>query len=687
MIGLTAPVNQLHGIGPSTTAKLQRLGIRSVADLLSHFPIRHEDLTHVTTIAGLRSNTTAVLRGRLQLLKSRRGYRRRRMSITEGLFEDGSGTVRLVWFNQPYIGTSYKPGDEVFIVGSLMHGKYGPQMQSPLVERVKDKQLLAGRILPVYRATAGLTQRQIRQLVEAALPATAKIPDWMPDGLRRDNKLPILATAIRDIHFPRTRTALDAARQRLKFNELFLFSLAIMQAEELRQSKSSPAVPFDRAAIQKFVASLPFRMTDDQRRAAWDILQDLEHEQPMHRLLQGDVGSGKTVVAAVGIRNAAVHGFQSAVLAPTDILAGQHFQTFVKFFGPDLNIALLTAARRAWTLPGTPTKRDVWRELSSGKIQLVIGTQAILQPNVKLPRLALAVIDEQHRFGVEQRRNLMSKIDPQVPHLLSMTATPIPRTLTLALYGDLKVSQLRHQPPGRGSITTAVVSPDDQTGTYQHLRERIDAGEQAYIICPLIEESDELGVAAATSEFERLLAEDLAGYRIGLLHGRMSGRDKTKVLSDFASGQIDALVATPVVEVGIDVPNATAMIIEGAERFGLSQLHQLRGRIGRGAKPSTCFLFTESTDREVRERLAIVAATSDGFELAEADLARRGPGDVYGIRQSGLPQFSMASLSDVGLMQAAHQASRALLTADPGLSKHPVIAKKSKQLFSTIHPE
>jgi len=687
MAGLNVPISSLRGVGPATAGRLHRIGISSVANLLAHYPIRHEDLRRVTAIAGLRSNQTAVLMGTLQLIQARHGFRRRRMSITEGLLRDQTGTVRLVWFNQPYIATSFKPGDRVWIVGKLATGPYGPQITSPLIERAGGQRLLAGRILPIYRATAGLTQRQLRFLIQQALPSASAITDWLPETLRIRERLAPLADAVRDIHFPTVWSKLERARERLKFNELFLFSLALRRTQSFQAGQRSRTVPFDQPAVKRFVARLPFTLTNGQRRAAWAILNDLRRPSPMHRLLQGDVGSGKTVVAAIAMRNVAAHGLQSALLAPTDILAGQHFATLRQMFGSDARIALLTAGRKEWTLGDRPTRAAILSHLKSGSLDAVIGTHAILNTQVRMPNLALAVIDEQHRFGVEQRHALQSKAGQLVPHLLSMTATPIPRTLTLALYGDLAISALHERPPGRPPVHTRVVPPDERASVYQHVIERSKSGEQTYLVCPLIEESDDLGSAAAIETYERLRAGELAGLRLGLLHGKLPSKTKIAVLEDFADGRIDVLVTTPVVEVGVDVPTATIMVIEDAERFGLAQLHQLRGRVGRSHRPSTCYLMTEQTDSDIRERLEIVASTQDGFALADEDLRRRGPGDVYGVRQSGLPEFKMASLTDVGLIQRAHAAAATLLDADPNLRDYPGLERKAERLFGSIHRE
>jgi ATP-dependent DNA helicase RecG len=688
MLTLRTPVAELRGVGPSLAAKLKRLGIVTVVDVLSHFPIRHEDLRHVTPIAELRVGQTAVVRGQLQLMQSRRGWRRRRMTITEALLKDDSGTIRIIWFNQPYLATTYKSGDELFVVGKLVDSAYGQQLQSPLVEAVGDRQLLAGRILPIYRATADLTQRQIRLLVQQVLPLARSIPDWLPEKIRASERLVPLPIAVRDIHFPASPQTLAKALERLKFGELLLFSLAILQADRLRTRSQATGVPFNQAETAAFVRSLPFTLTNDQRQAAWEILRDLAKTLPMNRLLEGDVGSGKTVVAAIAAHNVTSARGQTALLAPTDILARQHFETLKRFFSSSPRIGLLTRTQREVGGQPTISKRSFLKQLAEGLIDMVVGTHALLTETVNFHHLDLVVVDEQHRFGVEQRHALQLKgANGTVPHLLSMTATPIPRTLALSLYGDLTLSWLRQLPPGRQPITTTIVAPQAADRVWQHVRDRAAADEQTYVVCPLIEESDELGVAAAATEHERLQTGPLSNLNLGLLHGRLPAKEKTAVLQQFAAGSLDVLVATPVVEVGVDVSNATTMVILGAERFGLAQLHQLRGRVGRSAKPSSCFLLTESDDPDVRDRLALVERTTDGFALAEADLRRRGPGDLYGIRQSGLPIFKLASLTDLPLMKRAHDTAKSLLQSDPDLAQHRLLARKAQAFYRTLHRE
>ncbi len=687
MLRLTAPIRTLHGVGPSTATKLERLGIRNVLGLISMFPLRHDDLRQTTPIASLTIGATAVVRARVQLLHARRGFRRR-IHVTEGIIADRSGSLRVVWFNQPYLTKTLQVGDEALFVGKLASTSFGQQLQTPLVERLRgDRRLMAGRIVPIYRATAGLTQRQLRILVAAALPAADRLREWLPEDIGRTERLIPLRRAIQDIHFPSNPTALAAAERRLKFGELLTFSLSQLQTDHARHGHQAPSIPVDAARTAAFVRTLPFTLTRGQRTAAWAILNDLSSSTPMHRLLEGDVGSGKTVVAAIAFHALAAHGYQGALLAPTDILARQHYATLTRLFGRSMRLALLTRTQQRWNQTTTATKRSLLGALRTGQLDVVVGTHAILHRSVTFPRLALVVVDEQHRFGVEQRHALQLKGVESFPHLLTMTATPIPRTLALTLFGDLRLSQLRELPPGRVPVETEAVDSAEEEHVVAAIHQAAQRGEQTFVVCPFIEESDELGVTAATSEFERLGRGPLAGLRLGLLHGRLSRPDQQRVLDEFAGARLDVIVTTPVVEVGVDVPNATIMVIEGAERFGLAQLHQLRGRVGRSRKPSRCFLVTDSINPEVRDRLAFVARTNDGFALAEEDLRRRGPGDLYGLRQSGLPEFKLATLADLTLMRQARDVANRLLADDPLLRTHPLLARRVTAAERTIHRE
>lgn len=689
MAGLKTPVHELRGVGPSTTQKLARIGVRTVLDLLSYFPIRHEDLRTVTPIDRLNAGTVAVIRGKLQLIANRRGFRRRRMSITEGLLSDRTGTVKLVWFNQPYLADQFESGDEVYVIGKLSASAYGTQIQAPLIERADDTSIHVGRIVPIYRLTAGLGQRQLRTIIHSALPYAAGLTEWIPDTIARDEKLLPLGAALREIHAPSSLHKLDQARERLKFGELLPYLLATAITGGTRRSLRAASIPFDKDAMASFVSSLPFRLTQDQRIAAWDILKDLGMPHPMHRLIEGDVGSGKTAVAAIAAYSVASAGMQTALLAPTDILARQHYQTFTRLFPDQFPVALLTGTQREWNLsPSSPTKRAMRASIQDGTIKVLIGTHAILDDAVDMPSLTLAIVDEQHRFGVAQRHTMQQKgKEPTVPHLLSMTATPIPRTLALTLFGDLSVSQLRTMPAGRTPVQTTLLDTSRESEAHDAIRASIARGEQAFVVCPLIEESDEGGIAAATSEFERLRTGSLSAYRVALLHGAVPAKEKKRVLDAFVSGTVDILVTTPVVEVGVDIPNATVMVIEGAERFGLAQLHQLRGRVGRSARQSRCFLISDTANPASLRRLQTITSLHDGFMLAEEDLKHRGPGDLYGIRQTGLPSFNMASLSDLELMKRVRKVAARLLAEDPDLSSAPRLVKKLDALNRTIHKE
>ncbi|MFH1171838.1 MAG: ATP-dependent DNA helicase RecG, partial [bacterium] len=604
---------------------------------------------------------------------TRRSFRRR-LSITEGVLRDETGSVKITWFNQPYLATNLKPGDRLVISGKVSDRGGMLQFASPAYERIGGRETIhTGRLVPMYPTTAGLTQRQLRYFVSQALRSAGKVLDPLPEELRTAENLPPLAETLQWIHFPRDERERDRALERLKFDELLLFQLQRLMDEQRRTLRRSPVIPFDEKETKAFVASLPFQLTNGQRRAAWDILQDMTSDVPMNRLLEGDVGSGKTVVAAIAALNALRAGFSVALMAPTEILARQHFLTFRTFFSsPGFTVALRTHTFREES--GGRKKTHKHRQEDA---RITIGTHALLHSRAELGRLGLVLIDEQHRFGVDQRRMLQSTsgTSRDIPHLLSLTATPIPRSLALTLAGDLRLSVLRTMPQGRAPTTTRFLSSHQRDLAYRSTQKEIANDRQAFIIAPLIEPSDILGVASATTLHEDVVRM-FPKYRIGLLHGKMPGKEKDATLLAFARHELDVLVATPVVEVGIDIPNATVMVIEGAERFGLAQLHQLRGRIGRGIHPSACFLLSNAETPLVRKRLSAVTATRDGFALAELDLKLRGPGDLVGTEQSGFLDFRFATLGDHALMEKASAAAQRLLRTDPSLSSAPLLLQK-----------
>jgi ATP-dependent DNA helicase RecG len=693
MLDLASPIAEMSRVGKSASAALARLGLRAAADLLWHLPVRHDDLSRVVPIAELVVGETATVHGRVELIASRRSFRRR-MVVTEAVVADDTGQMKVVWFHQPYVSKILTPGTRVSLAGKVDGDTLQLAMVSPTYERLVDDRPAThtGRLVPVYPATDGASQKQIRFLVNEALPLAAKISDPLPDELRQRYSLDALNSSLQNFHFPADQDQLDKARQRLAFDELLLLTLRGKLAMRASRAETAPAIEADIGAIKQLVASLPFTLTDEQRSAAWQIIQDMATGQPMQRLLQGDVGSGKTVVAAIACLAAAKAGYQACLLAPTAVLAEQHWATITKVLaGQNVGACLLTASCHEWwdgeqTYSGT--KADVTRRLKQGKILLAVGTHALLTDNVEFKNLALVVVDEQHRFGVHQRAALRQADSTRTPHLLSMTATPIPRTLALLLYGQLESSTLRQKPAGRQAIATSVLPPHRREDLYQAIAQQVAAGRQAFIVCPRVAEADTLGIKAATAEFERLSAEVFPKLRLGLLHGQLKPAQKTAAMKKFSSGETDILVTTTVIEVGVDIPNATVMAIEGAERFGLAQLHQLRGRVGRGQHPGQCFLLCETGRPDALQRLQLLERYDDGFTLAEADLKMRGPGQLLGTEQSGqLAQLRVASLTDQTLIRQASSAADELLDQDPTLASFPALQQALERFEMVTHLE
>jgi len=661
-ISLDTPLSQLPRISPAHLDGLRRLQCRTVRDLLWYLPRRHDDQRERLTVAQLQVGQVATLEVQIVSIHARRA-RYRRMDLIEGRVRDDTGELEVVWFNQSHLRHLLNPGDRLTLHGKAVRGRRGLQLRNPDVERERKlvSQSSVGVLVPTYPETYGVSSRWLRAQVARLLPLADTVQDPLPQEIREREHLIPLATALRDIHFPEDQAALDLAQERFGFDELFYPQLAALMARRQRLRRSGVRSPYSVGIAREFVASLPFQLTDDQRRAAHEILTDMDRPSPMNRLLQGDVGSGKTVVAAMAGRMAIAARHQVVLMAPTEILARQHFLTLRELLShfeiwPRLLVGSTPAAQR----------REILGGLATGADRLVVGTHALIEDDVSLPDLGLCIVDEQQRFGVAQRLRLLEKARVN-PDFLSMTATPIPRSLARTLYGDLDVSQIRQLPPGRIPVQTRLVEPDQREEAYQFIRAEVAAGRQGFIICPLVEESPVRQARSAISEFERLKSEVLPDLRLTLLHGRLAARDKAQRMEAFANGEFDILVATSIIEVGVDVPNATVMGVEDAERFGLAQLHQFRGRIGRGPYPSHCLLFAESDDPVSRSRLQALVDHRDGFELAEIDLRQRGAGEPYGLRQHGLPEMRVGDLLDEGLRKRARSAAEALLDRDPEL--------------------
>ncbi len=667
MLSLNTKIKNIKKVGPAYLKKLHKLNIKNIQDLFFHFPHRYDDFSKTVLISNLKQGQIATIQAKVNEIKNTR-IPYKKMVLTEALVKDKSGTIKIVWFNQPYLIDTLKKGKTANFSGKLTFSKKTLCLSNPVYEianRKKDA-THTGRLVPVYHETAGLSSRYLRYLIKPLLFLTDKITDFLPEQIKKEFNLFNLNQAIKQIHFPDNAVSAQKARQRLAFDEFFLIQLsALKQKQKLAQEKA-PDIPFDQKLIKAFVKSLPFKLTNDQRITAWEILQDINQDKPMNRLLNGDVGSGKTIVAIISALETAKTGYQAALMAPTEILAKQHFETFKKFLKKsNLKIALLTSSEVRLTKKTTRAKLK--KQISDGKIDIIIGTHSLIQEDLSFNNLALAIIDEQHRFGVAQRAALQRKIYQikdglsTIPHLLSMTATPIPRTLALTLYGDLDISLIKKMPRGRKKIITKIITPDDRQKTYDFIKNQIKQKKQVFVICPLIDESDKLAVKSVTQEYKKLSQEIFPQLRINMLHGKLKPKEKENIMKDFQKRKTDILISTSVVEVGVDIPNATVMMIEGADRFGLAQLHQFRGRIGRSSDQSYCFLFADSPAKKTNQRLKAIVINQDGFELAEKDLKIRGAGDFLGTRQWGFPDLIMASLNDIDLIKQARQAASIVL--------------------------
>jgi ATP-dependent DNA helicase RecG len=685
-LDLATSISVISQVGKTTANRLKKLGIETVEDLIFYYPFRWQDFSQISEIAELQPIEAITVRGKIQLIKNRRSWAKKKI-LTEALVADKTGSIKVIWFNQPFLTKILTPGDEIYLSGKVDFNRYTLQLVNPVYEKVtRGTTTHTARLVPIYSLTENLTQKQIRFLSKSVMPAVALIKDWLPAEIIKEFHLFDLNTALRQIHFPKNYKLLDQAIRRLKFDELFLFQLQITLSKVEIDSSLAEAIKFAEKQTKEFVGSLPFKLTDDQKKAAWQIISDVQKDRPMNRLLEGEVGSGKTVVAAIVMFNVALNDFQSVLMAPTEILAGQHYKTIINLLKKTkIKVALLTRSQRLID-DKSVTKKKILNQLKSGEVKIVIGTHALIQEGIEFKNLALAIIDEQHRFGVEQRKLLREKSgDPQtIPHLLSMTATPIPRSLALTLYGDLDLSLIKELPKERKKVITEIVEATNRQQTYDFIQNEIKAGRQIFVICPLIDPSDKLGVKAVTEEYEKLKKEVFPDLKIVMLHGKLKSEEKEKVMANFLAKQSDILVSTSIVEVGVDVPNATVMLIEGADRFGLAQLHQFRGRVGRANYQSYCFLFTDNTSQKTKTRLQALVEAKDGFELAELDLKFRGPGEIYGTVQSGLPVFKIAQLSDHEIIS---QTKKATEMVGPNLEKYPILKKKIDQLIKEVHLE
>jgi len=731
MVKIDIPLSEIRGIGPKFVERLKKLQIATVKNLLWYFPFRYEDFSQISKIADLKINSTATICGVVSDIKLHRTWKKR-MFIIEALISDETGSIKAVWFNQRFLLSILKKGKTVNLAGKVIESPRGGLILShPTYELVASHEKKAtrhtGRLVPIYPETKKLTSKALRFLIKPLLDELEEIADPIPFDVLKQHNFPEINRALRQIHFPENLPQARIAKKRFAFEDLFFLQLANLRLRLRLSREKAHSFPMDAEFIKSLLAKLPFELTPSQKKSLFEILKDLEKPHPMNRLLQGDVGSGKTIVAALAALLAAKNEKQTAFMAPTEVLARQHYQTFKKFFDDfDKGIALLTSSESKVfygdELENEIAKKKLLEKIFNDETKIIIGTHALIQKSVTFKDLALTVVDEQHRFGVKQRAKLTDQSSNILPHFLSMSATPIPRTLTLTIFGDLDLSIINELPKGRKEIITKIVAPTNRDKAYAFIRGQVKKGRQVFVICPRIEPQTQtenqfqevrpaeinrqylggrnfqiLELKAVKGEYEKLSQGVFPDLRVAMLHGKMPTKEKAEIMDKFsakggsASGgknhEIDILVATSVIEVGVDVPNATIMMIEGAERFGLAQLYQFRGRVGRSEHQSFCFLFTDSSAKTTYRRLYSLLEAKNGFELAEKDLAIRGPGEFFGESQTGMPDLAMKAIQNPELVKASREAAINLLKTDPGLKKYPLLKKRLESFEKEVHLE
>ncbi len=722
-ISLETPLYDILGARSPLLKRFEKIGIKNVHDLLWHFPSRYEDFSAVHEIATLAPGELATVQASVEDLQVRRT--RRGLTVVTAMLSDESGTIRAVWFNQPYVANTLHTGRVANFAGKVSLSEESElYLNNPAYEIVRPdtRAIHTGRLVPVYPETKGLTSRGIRFAIRLAMKRNPTLADWIPEEILACQNLPGLGKALQDIHLPDRVEDASVAQKRFQFEDLFLLQLFNFSQKLKISREQAPEIPIDIERIKVILAALPFSLTASQKQSLWDIVQDLAKPKPMNRLLQGDVGSGKTIVAAIAAITAAEHGFQTVFMAPTEILVRQHFETFQKFLknvstGDQPVVGLVTASETIILydndLAAKVKKVDFWKKAAAGEIAVIFGTHALIETTAQFKNVGLIVIDEQHRFGVKQRAALVARRGT-VPHFLSMSATPIPRTLMMTVFGDLDISLITELPAGRKPIVTKIVAPLERQATYRFVRAEIKKGRQAFVICPLIESSSavtlregggsvlpdskstdrpsprtmtDIELKSVKEEYEKLSTKIFPDLRIAMLHGKLKPKEKESIMRDFKDRKCDMLVATSIIEVGVDVPNASVMMIEGADRFGLAQLYQFRGRIGRGEHESFCFLMTDMKGEKTQARLRAILKAKNGFELAEEDLKLRGPGQFFGEAQTGLPDVAMEALRDPELVKSSREAAIEILRSDPRLTKSPALKARLALFTKDLHRE
>ncbi len=696
----SAPI-VIKGVGPGIAVKLEVLAIKDIRGLLYHYPSRH---LSVSQVANLPQGEETAIVGSVWDVGTLRMGKGGSLQSTEAVLGDETGNIRVLWFNQPYVARYVRPGNRLLVNGYFRGYRGQPTFEANGYEVVQDNEdrIAPGSLLPIYPATKGMPQRTLRRIISNALDAwLPRLADHLPEAVLQRQSLLSVTTALRDYHQPGSPEAKASARYRLAFDEMFIRQIFMLSRKHEWQSERAAKLTTVKAVMSEFIAALPFTLTKAQSRALKEVLADIAADVPSRRLVEGEVGSGKTVVALAAMLNAVAHGHQAAIMAPTEILAQQHFETISRLLQgmsrpinePNNLVVEMDSMSKPMAIGlmlGSHTKRqkdDMKRRMEEHAVDILVGTHAIIQGDVNIPDLALAVVDEEHRFGVAQRGALGGK--GQRTHLISMSATPIPRSLALTFYGDMDISIIDELPPGRSPSQTKWLRPDQREQANRFIRKEVAAGHQAFVVCPLIDESDSLQTSAAVEEYRKLSEDVFSDLSVGLLHGRMNLKEKTAVMERFRAGDIQVLVSTPVVEVGVDIPNATVMMVEGADRFGLSSLHQLRGRVGRSDAQGYCILMSEHPSEDAQARLSVMERESDGFRVAEEDMKLRGPGELTGTRQSGVPDMKLASLQDTQLLSAAREEATAVLTRDPRLElpEHTLLAEALYRLTARVEEE
>jgi ATP-dependent DNA helicase RecG len=663
-MNLDTRLEKIKGVGVRAAGQFAIAGIETVGDLINFLPRAYEDFSHVSPIFGIKPGKTTI-KAHCEKISTRPV--RRGLRITTATLADKSGKLQAVWFNQPYRETQLKSGKEFYFSGMFEFNYNRYQLTNPSAELVSDMPVQTDRILPIYRSIKGLKSTLVRKILSELKPLITMLPETLPDTIIKSEKLISRSQAILSMHFPKTIEEVGKAKERLAFEELFQLLLASQLNRQENAKLIGWQIPFNLSIVSSFVTKLPFRLTTAQRIAAWEIIQDLERKTPMNRLLQGDVGSGKTVVAGLVACQVAHFGYQTALMAPTELLANQHAETLSKLLKPlGVNVGLLTGSVKG------AARKTLYKQIENGTVNVIVGTHALIQETVKFHKLGFVIIDEQHRFGVEQRQQLLKK-SKYMPHMLAMTATPIPRSLMLTVYGELDLSILNELPVGRKPIITKIWSPNSRAQMYEAIDVELADGRQAYVICSLIEDNPENEIKSVKLEFTKLQNSIFKHRRIGLLHGKLKSDEKDAVMREFSNGKLDILVSTTVVEVGVDVANAAVMLIENADRFGLSQLHQLRGRVGRSELQSYCYLVTSTSARPTK-RLQEIEKSNDGFHLAEVDLELRGPGEIYGRAQHGALNLQIATLADTKLIVRAQKQAKRFVEDGQNLLQYKQLA-------------